>query len=339
MPAKRILLTGGTGFLGQYVLAKLDGKFEVDVISRSAEKSLRGDLTRWDGGIADVAALRGRKYAAFVHLAGLYDLTASSTDCYLHNVVGTGNALKLCRDLGIPVFLNTSSVAAAINSKLPVVRPYDLNFGSPFPDAYSESKAHAEQLLQNWSEGPRLRVNIRPGVLVGDSRSGRINRIDGPYHAPQAVDRLRHVLENFPAPLPLPGEEGRRLPLVPVDACADAIARLLEWSLASGEEGYRSYHLVPEQGLPVREFYKTVFRHLYIRHRGIRLIHQLPSFAVKKISKWLIRFPEEELSYLLSFPKYDTSGAVKILGNEWCPEFSSYERAFWSGYEEYLSNR
>lgn len=338
MPA-RILLTGGTGFLGQHVRPLLEEKFEVDVLSRSAESFLRGDLTRWNAGIEDLEPLRARKYAAFVHLAGLYDLTATAVDCYLHNVVGTGNALKLCRELGIPVFLNTSSVAAAINSKLPVVKPYDLNFGSPFPDPYSESKAQAEQLLQNWSDGPRLRVNLRPGVLVGDTRAGRIARIDGPYHAPQAIDRLRPMIENFPAPLPLPGEEGRRLPLVPVDACAAAIARITEWAVASDEEGYRSYHLVPEQGLSVREFYKTVFKHLYIRHRGIRLVDRLPSFLVKKISKWLIRFPERELSYLLSFPKYDTSGAVKILGKDWCPEFPSYERAFWSGYEEHVSDR
>lgn len=335
---ERLLVTGGTGFLGRHVVPLLQEKFEVDLISRSVEGALRGDLTRWNGGLP-LDELKGRRYRAFVHLAGLYDLKASATDCFLHNVAGTSQALRICHLLEIPVILNASSVAAAVNSKLSTVRPYDLNFEVPFPDPYAESKAQGEQMLQNWTGSPLLRVNLRLGILVGDSRKGRIDRVDGPYYAPQALERIRGLIENSPTAFPFPGDEKTRLPLVPVDACARAVVRFVEWSLETKEEGYKSYHLTPSEGLPVREFYRSCLKHLHMRNNGFMLVSRLPQALVRKISKWTIRFPEEQLAYLLSLPRYDVSGAERVLGEKWCPEFADYERIFWNGYEEHVSHR
>lgn len=340
MAKPRILVTGGTGFLGKFCVPLLRESFDVTLLSRHPESDgIKGDLSRWNAGVEDPGSLKKKNFAMFVHMAGLYDLNAGPVDCHMNNVAGTSMAMRLATLLEIPIFINTSSVAAAVNSKLPVVKPYDLNFSTPFPDAYSESKALAEQLVQNWPEGPRLRVNLRPGVLVGDSVSGEIARLDGPYHAAEAVDRVRSVIEASPGPFPLPGNDFVRLPLVPVDACARAIAGICSWFLESKESGYKSYHLVPQVGLPVRDFYRSVLKHMYVRNRGFTLVHRIPDVVLKKISKWMIQFPEEQLHYLMAFPKYDTSGAVKILGESWCPEFASYEKVFWSGYEKFISNR
>lgn len=336
---KRLLVTGGTGFLGRIAVPLLKEKFEVDLLSRSADGALRANLTKWNCGLADIEAIKDRRYDAVLHMAGLYDLKASAVDCFMNNVAGTSQIMRLAQETGIPVVLNTSSVAAAVNAKLAVVKPYDLNFESPFPDPYAESKAQAEQMMHNWVGGPRLKVNLRLGVLVGDTAKGRIERIDGPYHAPQALDRIRGLIENSPTSFPLPGDEKTRLPIVPVDACARAIVKFCEWATSTDEAGYKSYHVVPTQGLPVKELYKSVLKHLHIRNKGFVLVNRLPKTLVKKISKWTIQFPEEQLGYMLQFPKYDVSGAVRILGEDWCPEFADYERTFWNGYEEFLSHR
>lgn len=326
----RILLTGGTGFLGQYVVPRLREFAHVDVISRSASADVRGDLTRWNGGL-DLDKLKKNKYDVFIHLAGLYDLGASHMDCFQQNVIATGTALKIARSLEIPVFMNASSVAAAVNSALRMIKPYDLNFNRAFPDPYSESKALGEQLITNQSENFRLCINMRLGVLIGDTQGGAIQRIDGPYHAPQALEKVRKLIESFPTAFPLPGKTSGRLPLVPVDKAAEAIVGFVKWSQETEVEGYQSFHVTPKEGLAIRDLYLKT-------HKGIAFVSSIPKPVLMKISKWTVKFPEEELNYLLTFPKYDSAKTVEVLG-KWCPEFEEYEKNFWRGYDEYISNR
>lgn len=339
MSRPRILVTGGTGFLGKKVLPLLRDLFEVDVLSRSSRTEVQGDLCQWNAGL-DLEALKSKNYSLFLHMAGLYDLTAAKVDCYQHNISTMGTALKVSETLQIPFFINTSTVAAAINSSLSVVRPQDLNFSKPFPDAYSESKALGEQLLQNWPvQYTRGRVNLRLGVLVGDTRYGAIERIDGPYHAPEAFKKIRPLLESLPTALPLPGSEYTRLPLVPVDVCAQAIVKYCEWVLLNKPEGYQSHHLTPRQGLGVRELYLSALKAQAILSRGVVLVDRISKTLVAKASSMLARFPEEELHYLMNFPVYDSESTRKVLGENWCPEFHQYEKTFWSGYESFISNR
>ncbi|WP_413290560.1 SDR family oxidoreductase [Bdellovibrio sp. HCB337] len=337
MAKLKILLTGGTGFLGKYVVPRLREFADVDVISRSSKAELRGDLTRWNGGL-DFEKLKTNKYDIFIHLAGLYDLSASHMDCFQQNVVATGTALKIARSLNIPVFVNASSVAAAVNSSLGMIKPYDLNFSRAFPDPYSESKALGEQIIMNQAENFRLCINLRLGVLIGDTQKGSIQRIDGPYHAPQALEKVRKLIESFPTSFPLPGKKMGRLPLVPVDKAAEAIAGFAKWSQDTSAKGYKSFHVTPKEGLPIHDLYLKTLKHLFIPHKGVTFVNRIPKTVLTKISKWTVKFPEEELNYLLTFPKYDSTNTIDVLGN-WCPEFEDYEKTFWRGYDEYISNR
>ncbi|WP_413292021.1 SDR family oxidoreductase [Bdellovibrio sp. HCB185ZH] len=334
----KILVTGGTGFLGQKVVPLLRENFQVYVMSRSGNSEVQGDLRKWNAGL-DIETLKAEKFDIFLHMAGLYDLTATHEECFHHNITGTGTALKVASLLNIPVFMNTSSVAAAVNSKLASVKPYDLNFSSAFPDPYSESKALAEKTIQNWNHEFRLKVNFRLGVLVGDTVSGEIQRIDGPYHAPVAFDRLKKVVEAFPSLLPLPGTAGRTLPLVPVDKAAEAIAKFCDWSLNPENTSYRSFHITPKHGLDIEDLYKSTLENRNIRHKGIKLVDKVPETLLKTVSELALKFPQEELNYLLHFPKYDASDTEAVLGADWCPEFKDYEAIFWRGYETYISHR
>lgn len=335
----KVLLSGGTGFLGVNILPLLREKFDVDVISRSGKTEITADLSQWGAGL-EIDTLQNKKYDLFLHTAGLYDLTASRADCYQHNVASMGIALKLAQDLKIPYFVNTSTVAAAINSRLDQVNPYDLDLVSPFLDPYSESKAFGEEIFKNWDcDYLKGKINLRLGVLIGDSQKGKIQRIDGIYHAIEAIRKIRRFIESSPKYLFFPGKEEIRIPLLPVDICAKAIVDICEWTLKNQVQGYKSLNLTPNQGLSVRDLYISALREEGIPRKNLVLVDKVPDKILKKISKLLARLPEEELNYLLTFPNYDNRETREILGDDWCPEFAQYENIIWRGYATYISNR
>ena len=61
---------------------------------------------------------------------------------------------------------------------------------------------------------------FRPGIVVGHSETGEMDKIDGPYYFFKLIQRLRHAL---PAWFPLAGPEGGETNIVPVDFVAEAM--------------------------------------------------------------------------------------------------------------------
>src|SRR3954454_12995839 len=83
---------------------------------------------------------------------------------------------------------------------------------------YFRTKHESERLVRD--ECPRPWRVYRPGIVVGDSRTGEIDKIDGPYYFFKALQRARRVLPSW---LPLVGIEGGEINIVPVDYVAAAI--------------------------------------------------------------------------------------------------------------------
>ncbi len=330
----RILVTGGTGFLGQYVTDQLKNDFDLDILSRSGNSNLTGHLGKWNAGL-DLEKIKSKKYKILLHMAGLYDLKASPLELWKNNIMGTNMALSLTQHLDIPNFINTSSVAAVTNLSMAEVSPYDLDPSRTFHDSYGESKALTETQIMNWQDGATLKVNLRLGILTGESQSGKIQRIDGPYLTAGVFKKLRNLIESWPGPLPLPGNPEVRLPFVPVDIAAGAVVRFCHWALKTKVTGYKSFHIVPEEGVSVLSFYKSVLDFLKIKYSRPFLVPYIhPSLGAMALG-----FPEEQLRYALSLPLYHSRETVKILGPNWCPEFQSLQSTFWEGYEKFISNR
>lgn len=338
MNRPRILITGGTGFLGRATVQQLEKKFEILRISRSGKTEVQGDLSKWNGDLP-IEELQEKKIDLFLHMAGLYDLRKTHAECFLNNISGTNTALKICDLLKIPIFINTSSVAASINLPIQSLKATDLNLTHPFPDPYSESKALAEKIILNWWGPVATKINLRLGVIVGDTENGEIYRIDGPYHIPQVFKQLHLLFESWPGPIPLPGAKDQRLPLVPVDEMAKAIAKFCDYALETRPLGYKSFYLTPHEGVSIEELYQSTFRYLYQKERNINLIKNIPEAILKKLSEMMLRLPQEELNYLFKFQRFESTQTREILGDNWCSEFQSYETSFWRGYEKFISNR
>jgi NAD(P)-dependent dehydrogenase (short-subunit alcohol dehydrogenase family) len=230
-------VTGATGFIGQFLVANLlkRGEPVYVLVRKSSLKKLSaqraawgadekqvvaviGDLSLKNLGVADadVKKLKG-KVRHFFHLAAIYDVKATAEAQQIANVEGTRHAIELAGAVQAGCFHHVSSIAAA--------GLYDGTFREDmFEEAedldhpYFKTKHDSEGLVRRDCKRP-FRI-YRPGIVVGHSKTGYIDKIDGPYYFFKFLQKLRELL---PPWMPMIGIEGGRINIVPVDFVADAL--------------------------------------------------------------------------------------------------------------------
>ena len=97
----------------------------------------------------------------------------------------------------------------------------DFDIGQQLPTPYHQTKFEAELLVRSAS-GLRYRI-YRPAVVVGDSRTGEMDKIDGPYYFFGVLAKLAVLPRLTPMMLP----DTARTNIVPVDYVADALVALI----------------------------------------------------------------------------------------------------------------
>src|SRR5882672_4600830 len=251
--AMAYFVTGATGFVGSYLVANLvkrnapvyalvrKGSLERLANLREAwgvdEKrvvAVVGDLAKPNLGIApaDLRKLKGKIDHLF-HLAALYDLQAPAEAQQLANVDGTRHAVGFAAAVGVGCFHHVSSIAAA-GLYEGVFREDMFEEAEELDHPYFRTKHDAEGVVRRECKGA-FRI-YRPGFVVGDSKTGRIDKIDGPYYFFKAIQKMREIL---PPWMPTIGIEGGRINIVPVDFVADALDYLAH---RKGLDG-RCFHL------------------------------------------------------------------------------------------------
>ena len=188
-------VTGATGFIGRHLVERLlerEGDIYVLVREGSADK-----LERWRGQRAGQAGVRrprrSRSSASttppassspgvdhFFHLAAIYDITADETQNALLNVGGTQNAVDLANALGAERFHHMSSIAVAGDYDGHFTEDMTSTRARSFPTPYHRTKFESEKLVRERVQGP-WRV-YRPSIVVGNSQTGEMDKIDGPYY-------------------------------------------------------------------------------------------------------------------------------------------------------------
>jgi short-subunit dehydrogenase len=231
-------VTGATGFVGRHLveeLLKRDGT--VYALVREGSRGRLDELKEsWDGGdrvvpvVGDLSkeALGiegfGEKIDHLFHLAAIYDMTASDDELMRANVDGTRHVVEFANAQDVGMFHHTSSLAVAGDWKGPWLETM-FDEGQEHPHAYHRSKFESEKIVREQLEAP-LRV-YRPGIVVGHSQTGEIDKIDGPYYVFKLIQRLRYALPQW---FPLVGPEGNPLNLVPVDFVAKAMDHIAHLS-------------------------------------------------------------------------------------------------------------
>ena len=169
MEIKSALITGATGFLGQYIKSELAPSFKLTTVSRHGA-TLNIDLSK------EIPKLP--KADMVVHCAGkahAVPKTASEKAAFFKvNVQGTKNLLAgLTQSLSLPkAFIYISSVAVyGCEAGVLINESQALNA----TDAYGQSKIEAEQLVQAWCNENKVICSIlRLPLLVGAEPPGNL---------------------------------------------------------------------------------------------------------------------------------------------------------------------
>jgi nucleoside-diphosphate-sugar epimerase len=242
-----VLFTGFPGFIGARLIPRLlelrpEASFECLVQEKflpAADASVAalaashphtkgrirlvtGDITAPGLGLgAGAAKALAKKVTGCFHLAAVYDLAVSKDVGMRINVEGTKNVLEFLG--GAPGVRRFDYVSTAYVSGTAVgtYREKDLDVGQSFKNHYEETKFLAEVAVR---ESGLPSAIYRPGIVVGDSRTGETAKFDGPYFALNAMSLLPS-----PGAFLRIGDGKAEVNLVPVDFVLEAIARLGAW--------------------------------------------------------------------------------------------------------------
>lgn len=165
---ERILITGGSGFIARYFVARLQHAEVILFDLRSPDYS--SHATWIEGDVRNLEALRkaARGATCIVHLAAMHHDFGIADEAYFDtNVGGARNLVECLNEFGIKKFINLSSVAVYGD----LGNPGPTNEAmQPVPtNAYGKSKLEAEQIFRKWAEGsPSNRlIQIRSTVVFG----------------------------------------------------------------------------------------------------------------------------------------------------------------------------
>ncbi|KTF35508.1 SDR family oxidoreductase [Xanthomonas translucens] len=357
-------VTGATGFIGRYLMANLmRRKGLVHVLVRKESQRKFDALVReqgWDAkrlvvlhgdvgadccglDAAQRKALHGKVKHVF-HLAALYDLTAKAEAQRVANLDGTRNALELAAQIGAGIFHHTSSIAVA--GMYPGIFREDMfEEAEGLDDPYLRTKHDAEALVRAET---RIKWRIyRPGMVVGNSRTGAIDKIDGPYYFFPLIKKLRQLL---PPWAPVLGIEGGRINLVPVDFVADAMDHIAHKPKLDGH----TFHLTDPEPLRVGEVLNVFCRAGHAPEMTLRVDARMFAFVpagiraavgglppIRRFIGMLLRdfrIPREVLKFInypTRFDSRETERALKGSGIA-LPRLEDYAWRLWDHWERHL---
>src|SRR5579875_3398935 len=257
-------VTGATGFIGRFLVAQLlEREGTIYALCRAGsmhkldelKERLGDDADRIQPVIGDLTSSRlgvsqedidrlGGSIEHFFHLAAIYDLTADADTQRATNVEGTRHALQLAAALRAEHFHQVSSIAAAGLYRGTFTEDMFDEAEDVGHNPYYLTKHESEKVVRREATVP-WRI-YRPGIVVGSSETGEIDKIDGPYYFFRALQRMRGVMPSW---LRGVGVEGGEINIVPVDYVAKAMDYLAH---QPGLDG-RTFHLTDPRPMTVGE--------------------------------------------------------------------------------------
>ncbi len=305
---KTIFLTGVTGNLGSRLMRELlrdpEARFKLLVRAENqeeAERSVRdaiafwddsaeyfrdrveiflGDITRSDLGLSSEATLRlSRETTHIIHCAANFRLDLPLEDARKSIVTGTEyladfarHCMRASDSFRRFVYVSTEEIAIPLHGDVPEDF-LPLRNENEYFNTYEYAKAEAETSLKRRMDEEGLPLTIvRPGMIVGDSQSGKILNPQGLYYM------IRDLFLRPQTPV-IPVNNRLQIDAVSVDAVAKSICVLFDAPEAIG----RVYHISSgrENFVSLPEFLRllqSIYRDISGKEQSIR-----PSLSPKLI--------------------------------------------------------
>ena len=361
----RYFITGATGFIGKRLVKKLLERkgavvyFLVRQASEDKVKALReywgasaarvvpvlGDLTSKRLGIAadDIKKLKGQ-VDHFYHLAAVYDLGADEASQIAVNIEGTRNTIELAKAIDAGHFHHMSSIAAA-GLYEGVFREDMFEEAENYEHPYFRTKHESEKIVRQACKVPWS--VYRPAMVVGDSTTGEMDKVDGPYYFFKLIQRMRQLL---PPWMPSVGLEGGRINIVPVDFVVAALSTI------SHKPGIhqKCFHLVDPVGYRVGDVLDIFSKAAHAPKMNLFINAALLGFIPRSVTKGLMALapvrrvrnaimkdlglPDDMLTFVNYPTRFDCREALAALkgtGVE-CPNLKDYAWRVWDYWERHL---
>ncbi|MFT5482838.1 MAG: NAD(P)-dependent dehydrogenase (short-subunit alcohol dehydrogenase family) [Halieaceae bacterium] len=356
-------VTGATGFIGRFLVPKLlDRGATVYLLVRPESMSkITGLRELWGADEEQVIAVEGdlsrlrlgvkpawiKKHAGkiehFFHLAAIYDMKADAESQRISNVNGTKQAIALSKALKADCFHQVSSIAAA-----------GLYEGTFTEDMFEEAGAMDNPyfLTKHESEGlvrAETKMNwriYRPGMVVGHSLTGEMDKVDGPYYFFETLKNLSSVV---PEGLPLLMSKAGLLNIVPVDYVVNAIDYLAHVP----DHDQECFFITDPDGIRVGDLLKVLTKASGgpgLKTINSRLLDSATKLAGKSIGrlspvkalgeKMVARMgiPPQIVGYI-NYPTHFDSTVTRSLlakGDIACPPFEDYAPVLWDYWLHFL---
>jgi NAD(P)-dependent dehydrogenase (short-subunit alcohol dehydrogenase family) len=357
-------VTGATGFIGRNLVELLlEREGTIYVLVREGSKGrlqelrsrwgtddqrvvgITGDLSQPRLGVsdADVERFTGEVDHLF-HLAAIYDMTADAESQRVANVEGTRHMVELAEALEAGRVHMVSSIAAAGLYKGTWREDMFEEAENLDTHPYFRTKHDSEAVVRNECSRP-WRV-YRPGIVVGHSETGEMDKIDGPYYFFKLIRRLRNAVPQW---IPMVGVEGREINLVPVDFVARAMDHIAHRDEGDGH----AFHLTDPNPKTAGEVIDIFARAAHAPQSSLRV----PPAAVEGIAPLLkalamvppagmvadgilsdLGIPRSVLTYIDYPTSFDSRRAQAALSGTdiRVPPLQAYADKLWDYWERHL---
>ncbi len=357
-------ITGGTGFIGKNFINKLkDREGNIYVLTRAGSEHkfealqerfgagserlvpITGDLREKNLGLGKevIAELKG-DIQHFCHFAAIYDIGADAESQIATNIDGTRHAVQLAEKLEAGCFQHVSSIAAGglYNGTF---REDMFDEAENLEHPYFATKHDSEGIVRDECKIP-YRI-YRPAMVVGHSKTGEIDKIDGAYYFFKTLQGFRKAL---PPWFPMIGIEGGYFNVVPVDYVVDAMDHLAHLPDRDGDCFHLSDPEHHSMGNLMNIFAEAGHAPKFSMRLDMRVFSFIPKFVretlaglppVKRIISTMLAdmgLPDSVtmfMDYPTRYDNRDTERALKGSGIS-CPSLPTYAGTIWDYWERNL---